>query len=176
MEIFELNTRYITNTLIKFQNKEIDEKKLNNNIFADLSFGFYFFQKKRKESKKKLKIQNELLQDFMKKEADQELYYNNLKGKYKEQKDTVKTEEIRVTQAQKRKELLNSFIQKNSNVITNFVENSYNTYIPPKNISISLNYHIEKDKGYKKYLSESDNKINYQNPVLILYKILKPKR
>ena len=166
MEIFELNTRYITNTLIKFQNKEIDEKKLNNNIFADLSFGFYFFQKKRKESKKKLKIQNELLQDFMKKEADQELYYNNLKGKYKEQKDTVKTEEIRVTQAQKRKELLNSFIQKNSNVITNFVENSYNTYIPPKNISISLNYHIEKDKGYKKYLSESDNKINYQNPVL----------
>ena len=66
----------------------------------------------------------------MKKEADQELYYNNLKGKYKEQKDTVKTEEIRVTQAQKRKELLNSFIQKNSNIITNFVENSYNTYIP----------------------------------------------
>ena len=98
MEIFELNTRYITNILIKFQNKEIDEKKLNNNIFADLSFGFYFFQKKIKESKKKLKIQNELLQDFMKKEADQELYYNNLKGKYKELKDAVKTEEVREKQ------------------------------------------------------------------------------
>ena len=55
MEIFELNTRYITNTLVKFQNKEIDEKKLNNNIFADLSFGFYFFQKKRKEIKKEIK-------------------------------------------------------------------------------------------------------------------------
>ena len=52
MEIFELNTRYITNTLIKFQNKEIDEKKLNNNIFADLSFGFYFFQKKEKNQKR----------------------------------------------------------------------------------------------------------------------------
>jgi hypothetical protein len=46
MEIFALNTRYITNTLIQFQNKEIDQNILNHNIFADLSFGFYYFTKK----------------------------------------------------------------------------------------------------------------------------------
>jgi len=166
MEIFVLNTRYITNTLIKFQNKEIDEKILNNNIFADLSFGYYFFQKKINESKKKLKIQNEALQDFIKKEADQELYYNNLKHQYKEAKNTEKTDEVREIQVQKRKELLNTFIKEKGKIATKFIENSYNSYIPPKNVSVSLNYHIEKDKGYKKYLSESDNKINYQNPVL----------
>ena len=166
MEIFVLNTRYITNTLIKFQNKEIDEKILNNNIFADLSFGYYFFQKKINESKKKLKIQNEALQDFIKKEADQELYYNNLKHQYKEAKNTEKTDEVREIQVQKRKELLNTFIKEKGKIATKSIENSYNSYIPPKNVSVSLNYHIEKDKGYKKYLSESDNKINYQNPVL----------
>ena len=164
MEIFQLNTRYITNTLIKFQNKEIDEKLLNNNIFADLSFGYFYFQKKIKKSKEKLNKQNAILQDFMKREADQELYYNNLKNK--EGKDTEKREEIKAEQVRKRKELVNSLIQENGEVITKFVENSYNSYIPPKNYSVSLNNHINKDKGYKKYLSESDNKINYQNPVL----------
>ena len=164
MEIFQLNTRFITNTLIKFQNKEIDEKLLNNNIFADLSFGYFYFQKKIKKSKEKLNKQNAILQDFMKREADQELYYNNLKNK--EGKDTEKREEIKAEQVRKRKELVNSLIQENGEVITKFVENSYNSYIPPKNYSVSLNNHINKDKGYKKYLSESDNKINYQNPVL----------
>ena len=164
MEIFQLNTRYITNTLIKFQNKEIDEKLLNNNIFADLSFGYFYFQKKIKKSKEKLNKQNAILQDFMKREAAQELYYNNLKNK--EGKDTEKREEIKAEQVRKRKELVNSLIQENGEVITKFVENSYNSYIPPKNYSVSLNNHINKDKGYKKYLSESDNKINYQNPVL----------
>ena len=164
MEIFQLNTRYITNTLIKFQNKEIDEKLLNNNIFADLSFGYFYFQKKIKKSKEKLNKQNAILQDFMKREADQELYYNNLKNK--EGKDTEKREEIKAEQVRKRKELVNSLIQENGEVITKFVENSYNSYIPPKNYSVSLNNHINKDKGYKKYLSESDNNINFQNPVL----------
>ena len=164
MEIFQLNTRYITNTLIQFQNKEIDQKLLNNNIFADLSFGYFYFQKKMKKSKEILNKQNAILQDFIKREAEQELHYNNLKNK--EGKDTEKREEIKAEQVRKRKELVNSLIQENGEVITKFVENSYNSYIPPKNYSVSLNNHINKDKGYNKYLSESDSKINYQNPVL----------
>ena len=54
MEIFALNTRYITNTLIQFQNKEIDQNILNHNIFADSSFGFYYFTKKNKRKQKKI--------------------------------------------------------------------------------------------------------------------------
>ena len=158
MEIFQLNTRYITNTLIQFQNKEIDQKLLNNNIFADLSFGYFYFQKKMKKSKEILNKQNAILQDFIKREAEQELHYNNLKNK--EGKDTEKREEIKAEQVQKRKELVNSLIKENGEVITKFVDNSYNSYIPPKNYSVSLNNHINKDKGYNKYLSESDNKIN----------------
>ena len=167
MEIFALNTRYITNTLIQFQNKEIDQKILNHNIFADLSFGYYFFTKKRKEGKQKLKKQNAIFQDFIKKESDQEAHYNNLK--LKQSKDIDKREEIKAEQKRKRKELVAELIKENNEVVTKFVENSYNSYIPPKNVSVSLNFQIEKDKGYKKYknyMSESDNKINYKNPVL----------
>ena len=167
MEIFALNTRYITNTLIQFQNKEIDQNILNHNIFADLSFGFYYFTKKIKESKRKLKKQNEIFLDFMKKESEQEAHYNTLK--LKQNKDIDKREEIKAEQKQKRKELVEELIKDKGDIVTKFVENSYNSYIPPKNISVSLNFHIDKDKGYKKYkkyMSESDNKINYKNPVL----------
>ena len=47
MEIFSLNSRYITNLIIKFQNEEIDKNLLNNNIFADLAFNYFFFQEKK---------------------------------------------------------------------------------------------------------------------------------
>ena len=50
MEIYSLSSRYISNLVIQFQNKEIDEKKLNHNMFADLAFNYYFFKKKRLDS------------------------------------------------------------------------------------------------------------------------------
>jgi hypothetical protein len=46
------------------------------------------------------------------------------------------------------------------------VEHTNNSYIPPKNVSISLDFHNENIKVFKRYISESDAKINYQNPVL----------
>ena len=50
MEIFSLNSRYISNLVISFQNKEIDKKILNNNIFADLAFNYFYFKKKKTRS------------------------------------------------------------------------------------------------------------------------------
>ena len=52
MEIFSLNSRYISNLVISFQNKEIDKKILNNNIFADLAFNYFYFKKKKHEVNK----------------------------------------------------------------------------------------------------------------------------
>ena len=46
-------------------------------------------------------------------------------------------------------------------------EQTYNSYIPPKNISLSLNYELEeknKKEKNKKYLYESNVEINYMNP------------
>ena len=48
--------------------------------------------------------------------------------------------------------------------ITIYAEHSYNSYIPPKNLSVSLDFHLSNYKEYKKYISESDTNINYQNP------------
>ena len=47
MEIFSLSSRYISNLVIKYQNKEVDKSILNNNIFADLAFNYFFFKKKK---------------------------------------------------------------------------------------------------------------------------------
>ena len=64
---------------------------------------------------------------------------------------------------EKRKELLNELHQHKG--ISIYAEQSFNSYIPPKNLSLSLNFHIKDLKEYKKYISESDAKINYHNPV-----------
>ena len=48
-----------------------------------------------------------------------------------------------------------------------FVEQTYNTYVPSKNISLSLKFLINKDNNYnKKYVPKSDVKIQYLNPNL----------
>ena len=69
MEIFSLNSRYITNLIIKFQNEEIDKNLLNNNIFADLAFNYFFFKKKNREINKIKKKQNIIFEEFIKKEV-----------------------------------------------------------------------------------------------------------
>ena len=54
--------------------------------------------------------------------------------------------------------------QKNVKTIT---EHTFNSYIPPKNISLSLNYELEEKtqkENSKKYFSESNLEINYINP------------
>ena len=41
-----------------------------------------------------------------------------------------------------------------------------NYYIPPKNLSLSLKFHLSNFKEYKKYLSESNTELTYKNPSL----------
>ena len=160
MEIFSLNSRYISNLVIQYQNKEIDQKLLNNNIFADLAFNYFYFKKKNKEANKIKKKQNVIFTDFIKKEADQEAENNKLKDKVKKKLET--SENAQAIIKEKRKELLNELFQHKG--ITTYAEHSFNSYIPPKNISVSLDFHLSNNKGFKKYVSESEAKINFKNP------------
>ena len=160
MEIFSLNSRYITNLVIKFQNKEIDNKLLNYNNFADLVFNYFFFKKKNREINKIKKKQNVIFEEFIKKEAYQEEENNKLKIKTHKKLET--SENAQAIIKEKRKELLNELHQHKG--ISIYAEQSFNSYIPPKNLSLSLNFHIKYVKEYKKYISESDTKINYHNP------------
>ena len=162
MEIYSLNTRYISDLVIKYQNKEIDQKVLNNNIFADIAFNYFYFKKKNHEANKIKKKQSVIFTDFIKKEADQEEENNKLKDKVKQRLET--SENAQAIMKEKRKELLNELFQHKG--ITIYAEHSFNSYIPPKNISVSLDFHIKDTKEYKRYVSGSDTNINYQNPVL----------
>ena len=62
MEIFSLSSRYISNLVIKYQNKEVDKSILNNNIFAGLAFNYFFSKKKIKKQKKSRKSKVKFLQ------------------------------------------------------------------------------------------------------------------
>ena len=160
MEIFSLSSRYISNLVIKYQNKEVDKSILNNNIFADLAFNYFFFKKKNKEAKKIKEKQSKIFADFIEKEAEQEAENNKLKDKVKKRLET--SENAQAIIKEKRKELLNELFQHKG--ITIYAEHSYNSYIPPKHLSVSLDFHLSNYKEYKKYISESDTNINYQNP------------
>ena len=162
MEIFSLNSRYISNLVISFQNKEIDKKILNNNIFADLAFNYFYFKKKKHEVNKIKKKQNVIFEDFITKEANQEAENNKLKDKVKKKLET--SENAQAIIKERRKELLNELFQHKG--ITIYAEQSFNSYIPPKNLSVSLNFHVKDTKEYKRYISESNTKINYHNPAM----------
>ena len=162
MEIFSLNSRYISNLVIQYQNKEIDKKILNHNMFADLAFNYFYFKKKNREANRIKRKQNGIFNDFIRKEADQEAENNILKDKVKQKLET--SENAQAIMKEKRKELLNELFQHKG--ISIYAEHSFNSYIPPKNLSVSLNFHIKDNKAFKKYVSESDTNINYQNPIL----------
>ena len=88
MEIFSLNSRYISNLVIQYQNKEIDKKILNHNMFADLAFNYFYFKKKNREANRIKRKQNGIFNDFIRKEADQEAENNILKDKVKQKLET----------------------------------------------------------------------------------------
>jgi hypothetical protein len=162
MEIYSQNTKYISNLLIKYQNQEIDQKELNNNIFANLVFNHYFFRKKRQDVNIIKKKQTPIFRDFIMREAEIEEEYNKLREKVKQKKETP--ENAQALMKEKRKEVMNEFSKQKGGTI--YVENTFNSYIPPKNMSLSLDFHNENTKVYKRYISESDTKISYQNPAL----------
>lgn len=162
MEIFAMNSRHIIDSILKLQNKEIDKTKFNSEIFLDITFNYFYFKKERKKTIKLKEAQNKVFQSFFKKETTQEIQEKLLKKKVRQNQETAEhVEEIIMKQ---REELLSNLLKHKD--ISIYAEHSYNSYIPPKNMSISLNFHLSDLKEFKKYLSNSDANITYKNPSL----------
>ena len=163
MEIFFTNSRHITDLLVKFQNKEIDKNKFNTDIFIDIAFNYYYFSKESKKTIKLKESQNKVFQSFFKKETAQETQEKILKQKVRQKKETP--EKVEAIIKQQRKDLLNNLLSNKD--ISIYAEHTYNSYIPPKNYSLSLNFHLSGYKEYKKYLSVSGAEISYKNPSIL---------
>ena len=157
-----MNSRHITDLLIKFQNKEIDQQKFNSNILLDIAFNYYYFKKESKKTIKLKESQNKVFQSFFKKETNQEVQEKKLKLLVRQKKETA--EKAEATIKEQRKELMNNLLKHKD--ISIYAEHSYNSYIPPKNLSLSLKFHLSNFKEYKKYLSESNTELTYKNPSL----------
>ena len=162
MEIFAFNSRHITELLTKFQNKEIDKQKFNTNMFIDIAFNYFYFKKELKKTVKLKEAQNKIFQLHFKKEATQEASEKLLINKVKQKKETL--ENVQAMIKEQRNELLNNLLQHKD--VSIYADHTYNSYIPPKNYSLSLDYHLNNFKEYKKYSSESSAEINYKNPVI----------
>ena len=160
MESFARNSRNITTLIAQFQNKIIDEKSFNQKILINVLLS-YTYQKKESKKTKEIQLkQNLVFQSYFKKEAKQEEEEKKLIAKIRDKK----SKEIIENDIRKQREkLINDLFKQNN--IKFYVEQTYNSYIPPKNLSLSLYFHINKNNRYVgRYISESNADINYINP------------
>ena len=161
MEIFSNISKNIINLITQFQNKKIDTKEFNKNVLINTIISYKYLKKKNKKYNKLNKEQNEIFQSFFIQEQKQEENEKELLSKIRDRKSKrIVIEAIKEQRDTLLKELSS---QKNIKIIQ---EHTFNSYIPPKNISLSLNYELEeknKEKN-KKFLSESNIEINYINP------------
>ena len=160
MEIFAFNSRSISDLGTKFKNNEIDKLKFNNDILVNVAFNFFYFNKDKKKANKLKKEQDKIFQAHFKKETAQDAADKALINQVRQKKETI--ENAQAIMSEKRKELLDILLENKD--ITIYTEHTYNSYIPPKDYSISLVNHLNNFKEYKKYLTESDLEINYKNP------------
>ena len=160
MEIFAFNSRSISDLGTKFKNNEIDKLKFNNDILVNVAFNFFYLNKDKKKANKLKKEQDKIFQAHFKKETAQDAADKALINQVRQKKETI--ENAQAIMSEKRKELLDILLENKD--ITIYTEHTYNSYIPPKDYSISLVNHLNNFKEYKKYLTESDLEINYKNP------------
>ena len=162
MEIFSMNSRFIIDSLIKFNNNEIDISKLNSQVFLGTAFNYFFFKKSFIKSNELKESQNKIFQAYFKKESAMETTEKKLIAQVRQKKLTVPKAQEMIRE--QRSDLLKNLLQHKE--ISTYVEHSYNSYIPPKNFSLSLDFHLADYKEFKKYLSVSNTNINYKNPIL----------
>lgn len=162
MEIFSNNSKNIIKLISQFQNNKIDEKEFNKNVFINTIITYYNLKKKNKNYNKLKNEQNEIFQSYFIQEQKQEENEKELLSKIRDRK----SKKIVVEAIKEQRETLLKELSSQKNIKT-ISEHTFNSYIPPKNISLSLNYELEektKKEKNKKYLSESNIEINYMNP------------
>ena len=133
MEIFSQSSNYITKLINKFQNNEIDNNTFNKNILINTIFSHFYFKKENKKYKKIKESQNSIFQSFYLLESMQAKNEKQLISKIRDRKSKKIVEESIKSQ---RQSLLNDLASKKD--IKIFADHTFNTYIPPKKISLSL--------------------------------------
>ena len=161
MEVYAQGSKYISKIIVKYQNKEISTKELNKNILISTVFTYNYLRKKKTKNKKINKEQNEIFQSFYIREQKQEENEKELLSKIKDRKSRkIVLEAIK----EQREDLLKELSSKKN--LKLFNSPNFDSYIAPKNISLSLNFELNKNNKNKsqKLLTESNIEISYINP------------
>ena len=161
MEVYAQGSKYISKIIVKYQNKEISTKELNKNILINTIFTYNYLRKKKTKNKKINKEQNEIFQSFYIREQKQEENEKELLSKIKDRKSRkIVLEAIK----EQREDLLRELSSKKN--LKLFNSPNFDSYIAPKNISLSLNFELNKNNKNKsqKLLTESNIEISYINP------------
>lgn len=161
MEVYAQGSKYISKIIVKYQNKEINTKELNENILINTIFTYNYLRKKKTKNKKINKEQNEIFQSFYIREQKQEENEKELLSKIKDRKSRkIVLEAIK----EQREDLLRELSSKKN--LKLFNSPNFDSYIAPKNISLSLNFELNKNNKNKsqKLLTESNIEISYINP------------
>ena len=162
MEIFSNNSKNIIKLIAQFQNNKIDAKEFNKNVLINTIITYNCIKQKNKNYKKLKEEQNEIFQSFFIQEQKQEENEKELLSKIRDRQ----SKRIVIEAIKEQREALLKGLSSQKNIKT-ISEHTFNSYIPPKNISLSLNYELEektKKEKSKKYLYESNVEINYINP------------
>ena len=162
MEIFSQSSKYITKLITEFQNDKIDKISLNKNILLNTIYCYISLKKKNKKNKKIIEEQNKIFYSFFIQEQKQEENEKELLSKIRDRKSKKIVKESLKEQRETLIKDLSSKI-----VIKQMQDHTYDSFIPPKNISLSLNFELikkYKKPKRKKYISESNNEIIYINP------------
>lgn len=160
MELFANSSKNIIDLISDFQNNKIDKNTFNKKILVNTIFNHFYFTKGAKKIKKIKENQNKNYQSFFKLEYKTEQSEKQLFANLKDRKGKKMLEESIRTN---RENLIKNLASKNDMKI--FLEQTYNTYIPPKNISLSMNFQSNTNNNYnKKYIPDSNLLIKYLNP------------
>ena len=159
MEIFYQSSKYIIKLITDFQNNKVDKLSMNKNILIATIFNYNYFKKKNRNYNAINKEQSEIFKSFFIDEQKQEKNEKELISKIRDRKSKkIILEAIKEQRDSLIKDLSS---KKNIKVLQ---DHTYNSYIPPKNISLSLNLELNKKTKKRKKLLDSNAHISYINP------------
>ena len=159
MDTFSRSSKYIINLITKYQNKAIDKQTVNKNLLLNTIFTYNHLKKQNKKNKKIKENQNKIFQEFFKREQEQEKSDRELMSTIR---DRISMKVVQESIKEHRENLVKDLSLKKN--IKLFPENTYNSYIPPKNISYSLNLELHKNyKNPKNKIIDTNIKINRLN-------------
>ena len=163
MEVFLINSRKLVELLVKFKNNEIEKKIFDVNIILTTAFNLHYFSKEYEKTVEIKKLQDKILFEHYVKESAQIICEKELMNQVRRKQET--RERANQIIEEQRSALLSTLILQED--IQKIAEHSYDSYIPPKNLSISIDFHINNFKVYKKYTTKSNTNINLNNQINI---------